>query len=212
MTDYTVEVWRGDAIHAEHDFTSDDVAILRAVLHTIPGTAGAIAARLASLFDYVAEETVEEMLPNRIRQALERAHDRSELKLGDDDLDIYEEEIARLLRETEEGRDKPGMVGNVIFDDTSDTLRLILADAGYGRVEGGMVWFDVPYLPVYDKDDPDDLPLYVMHAGVDGGGATVYAPSCLTVEDLEQRCIRAFGEGEWTLDDHGVAVTPEGAS
>lgn len=97
------------------------------------------------------------------------------------------------------------LVGNVIFEEDADALRLILGEADHGRYDDGMVWFS-PYLQVFDPDDPGDGPLFVMYAGEDGSGATVYAPACGDADELERRLTRAFGDSGWHLDDHGEAV------
>src|SRR4051812_14251213 len=69
------------------------------------------------------EETVEEL----VRAALERAHDRSELKLPDSDMEVYEEEVVRAVK----GEKPLDLVANVIFDDAFG-LAPVLADATHG--------------------------------------------------------------------------------
>lgn len=109
------------------------------------------------------------------------------------------------------------LVGNVVFDTPSDVDSPLtdayqrgLRDGIAGRPAGDTVWFGDRYLPLHEPDD--DAYLFVMYGANDGSGATVYAPACQDVGELERRLTRAFGQDGWTLDDHQEAVAPGGCT
>lgn len=100
---------------------------------------------------------------------------------------------------------------NVTFPEPHEHLVGMIdeaVEAGTARGDGETVWFDVDGpLSVWDEDDDLSRPLLVLYALVDGTAATLYAPECADVNELERRIYRDLAP-EFTIDDWQDAVVP----
>lgn len=67
---------------------------------------------------------------------------------------------------------------------------------------GGALWYSPP-LPIHDREDAFDAPLFLCHG--DDQGLSVYSPDCGGVEEFERRVVRAIGL-DCVIDDNGPAA------
>lgn len=109
--------------------------------------------------------------------------------------------------------DPGALVANVLFSEPNVQMLAQMneaVEAGWARREGGFVWFDVEgYLSVWDEDDADSAPLFVMYADEKAEGAVLYAPDCgEDISEMERRIYRDLSP-DFTVDDHGPAVKVE---